>query len=234
MVGTSWCTRLATISDVSTVYIPGMNANSDDLDQAAFSAAFFGDTGAFAHFRRASNHVAAEVSQGLRARADTLVSKAYGKLCAGQHEQALQAVARAAALDFDEHEQCHPGYWAAHMMLFCAVTDALEEAASDDRSWLPRSLEVLDARGTGTPSGGARAMCDVLSIVAQEYDISAAEGKLIRSRIGTGWDGEALEADAGRDAVTRAQIVVEMLRAVVAFNEPRTAQGGSGASVEAR
>lgn len=161
-----------------------MNTGLDDSDPIAP----FEDRGAFGHLRLPSNHVAAEVSNALHARAEALVSKAYVKLGAGKPHLAQELAARAAALDYDEHQQCRPGYWAAHMMLFNAVTDALEEAAEDEPSWLYAALEVLGAGDSLSLSVGARAMRDVLADVADDYEVTAAEKTVIRSRIGTGWD----------------------------------------------
>jgi hypothetical protein len=82
-------------------------------------------------------------------------------------------------LDYDRHEQTAPAAYAASMMLFSAVTDALERSAEGDSRWLDTAVEV-----TSSASGwGQSEMRHVLLVVSQDYVIEERESRTIRDAV---------------------------------------------------
>jgi hypothetical protein len=90
-------------------------------------------------------------------------------------------VDRAVRLQFDEHEGAAPAALEVHMGLFCAVTDAAEQAAEDDERWLDGALHVL----AHAEEPAACDLRDVLIAIDQDYTLSAHERRRIRSAIAT-------------------------------------------------
>jgi hypothetical protein len=77
-------------------------------------------------------------------------------------------------LDYDRHEQTAPAAYAASMMLFSAVTDALERSAEGDSRWLDTAVEV-----TSSASGwGQSEMRHVLLVVSESRTIRDAVAKV--------------------------------------------------------
>lgn len=113
--------------------------------------------------------------------ARNLLVKARRALGSEDLDPAGGYVDRAVRLPFDDHEGAAPAALEAHMALFCAVTDAAEQAAEDDQRWLDAALLVLD-------HADERAACDlrdVLVAIDQDYTLSAHERRRIRSAIAT-------------------------------------------------
>ena len=65
------------------------------------------------------------------------------------------------------------------MLLFTAVTDALEESDEDDTAWLDAALDVLASAG----AVGRSAMAFVLSDVPGDFEVTRQEEKRIRRAI---------------------------------------------------
>jgi hypothetical protein len=147
--------------------------------------------------------------------ADNLLDKAQRAIESGDRERARGYVERATRLPFDEHEQQHPGLNTAHMLLFSTVTDALEECEPSDSSWLDAALQVL-------PSCGEDARQDLLETLrtaAQDWGISAKEARRVRE-ITAGVDPvDVLERRVDDDQLTQQRVILELLDAVIAYNE---------------
>ena len=86
---------------------------------------------------------------------------------------------RAVALNYDEHEQAAPAAFAASMMLFHAVTDALEVSHEGDSRWLDAAVEVMSAAGGWAQSE----MRHTLLVVRQDYAIEPRESRTIRDAV---------------------------------------------------
>ena len=146
-----------------------MNRNEPDSDGDTTSTYLakesdrgLGDIAFFRHraispFSRASSEAARN-----------LLHKAQRALDDDDTERARAYVTRAVQLPFDEAEEVPPVAWAAHMLLFTAVTDALEESDEDDTAWLDAALEVLASAGTV----GRSAMASVLSDVPGDFEVT--------------------------------------------------------------
>ncbi|WP_460519345.1 hypothetical protein [Humibacter antri] len=92
-------------------------------------------------------------------------------------DRAIDYIERAARFPYDNDEESFPVLWAAHMSLFCDVTDAAEDAELDDRRWLDAALEVL---GTAEEAGRID-LGDVLRTIANEYTVSRGETAAIEA-----------------------------------------------------
>ncbi|GAB3446459.1 hypothetical protein GCM10027517_28750 [Phycicoccus ginsengisoli] len=75
--------------------------------------------------------------------AGNLLSKAADALARDDTPRAERLVARALDLPYDEAEEAVPAAWQAHMVLYMAVSDALEGSEPDDELWLDAALLVL-------------------------------------------------------------------------------------------
>jgi hypothetical protein len=111
--------------------------------------------------------------------AENLLAKAHRALDDNDRTQARMYVDRAVRLPFDEHEQVAPVAQVVHMELFCAVTDALEQAPAEDSRWLEAALNVLGA----ADEAGACDLRDVLVAIDHDYSLSAGEHRRIRAAI---------------------------------------------------
>lgn len=113
--------------------------------------------------------------------ADNLLAKADRALADGDLERAGHFVDRAVALNYDRHEQTAPAAYAASMMLFSAVTDALERSAEGDGRWLDAAVEAMSsARGWAQSE-----MRHVLLVVRQDYVIEPRETRTIGDAVAT-------------------------------------------------
>lgn len=107
--------------------------------------------------------------------ADNLLAKADRAMSAGDLQRAGDLIDRAAALTYDRHEQTAPAAYAASMMLFNAVSDALEDSPEGDSRWLDAALEALSA----TDGWGQSEMRRTLLVVRQDYVIEPSEKRTI-------------------------------------------------------
>lgn len=111
--------------------------------------------------------------------AANLLGKARRALNDGDPDRARAFVDRAVRLPYDEHEQAAPVAIAAHMELFCLVTDTLEQAEVDDARWLDAAVHVL-----AIADEPARCdMRDVLASIDQDYSLSSPERSRIHSAV---------------------------------------------------
>jgi hypothetical protein len=111
--------------------------------------------------------------------AENLLSKARRALDEHDEDRAAAFIDRAVRLPFDEHERTAPAALAAHMDLFCAVSDAVEHAEPEDSRWLDVAVQVL----SGAAEPAACDLRDVLVAIDQDYVLSRTEHRRIRAAI---------------------------------------------------
>jgi hypothetical protein len=162
-----------------------------------------------------SGRAVQQFSRPLHVGADNLLLKALRALEQGDRERARGYIARAARIPFDEFEEEHPGLLSAHMTLFAAVTDALEECAPGDAGWLDAALRVLG-------SCGEDARLDLLRVLdeaQQAWQLEGRERRRVRAAV-AGVDAEGqlrARLEAGRTSAD--QVILEVLDAVLAYEE---------------
>ena len=111
--------------------------------------------------------------------AGNLLTKAERALADGNPERARHMVDRAAALSYDDHEQTAPAAFAASMMLFSAVADALERSSEGDSRWLGAAVEALSS----TAGWGQSELRHVLVVIHQDYEVEPRESRIIENAV---------------------------------------------------
>lgn len=122
-----------------------------------------------------SGRTLAPFSRAVLTAADNLLAKADRALTDGDLQRAGHFIDRAAALNYDEHEQTAPAAYAAGMMLFTAVTDTLERSREGDSRWLDAAVEALSS----CDGWGQSEMRHTLLVVRQDYIIEPSESRTI-------------------------------------------------------
>lgn len=107
--------------------------------------------------------------------ADNLLRKAQRALATGDLERAFHFVERAVALPYDEHEKTAPAAFTAEMMLFTAVTDALEDSPEGDSGWLDAAVEAL----SGAKGWGRSELRNTLLTARKDYVVERGESRRI-------------------------------------------------------
>lgn len=111
--------------------------------------------------------------------AENLLTKAERALADGDRERASHLIGRAAALNYDEHEETAPAAFAASMMLFNAVTDALERSSEGDSRWLEAAVKSLSS----TNGWGQSELRRILLVIRQDYAVEPEESRSIRDAV---------------------------------------------------
>lgn len=111
--------------------------------------------------------------------AENLLTKADRALTDGDPERAGHFIDRAAALNYDDHEKTAPAAFAASMMLFNAVTDALERSGEGDSRW----LEAAGVALSSTTGWGQAQMRHTLAVVRQDYVVEPGESRVIEDAV---------------------------------------------------
>jgi hypothetical protein len=167
-----------------------------------------------------SERTLAPFSEASRAAADNLLRKAADALARGDRERTERFVQRAVALPYDRREQGAPAAMAAAMVLYDAVTEALETSDSGDSRWLDAALAVLDSAA----GWGRSEMQHVLVVIGREYGIGRPE----RARITQALDGLPERADLWRadlPPAALAEAVTEVLATAHAYDAARAGSG---------
>ena len=155
-------------------------------------------------------------SRALEEAADNLLLKARVALEEGDEERTAKFVGRAAALQYDVHEDGHPAVTVASMALFDEVVDAMEDADEGDATWLTTALAVLD-HVDGIAEMGLRHVLDVLS---RDFALSLSrrETKLIRREVGR--PGPELDLGITRDSTVEEirDVVLPLLRVTLEYH----------------
>jgi hypothetical protein len=152
--------------------------------------------------------------------ADNLLVKAHRARAENDLERAGYFVDRAVALAYDEHEQTSPAAFAASMMLFNAVTDALESSAEGDSRWLTAALEALSS-ATGW---GQSEMRHLLLVIRQDYVVVPGEDRAIRDAVAK-VSGRIELRDAALTTRELAQAVTSVLQTLQTYLRALTATG---------
>jgi len=157
----------------------------------------------------------ADESRRLQASAENLLGKAFVALGRGDQERADRLVARALALPFDDHEQVHPAWWAAHTFLDSLLAHEVETSPGEEHAWLDAAAAVLPAQ----QGAGGRALRGVLGTLTHTEELTAGENRRCRelSRGATEdvwWDAPAVDvtAEAVLDVLRIADAYVAVLR----------------------
>lgn len=166
----------------------------------------------FGDVQYVSGRTRAPFSKALLTAADNLLAKADRALTNGDPDRARHFVDRAAALNYDEHERTTPAAFAASMMLFTAVTDALERSREGDSRWLDAAVETLpsiDGWGQSemrhtllAPScGGSRRKAGFLRTISTGIEWTRSTGSHDRDAAGS----PAIGSGPSRSRATRSR-----------------------------
>lgn len=153
-------------------------------------------------------------SRALHDAADNLLVKASAALEEGDEERATRYVSRAAALQYDEHEDARPAVWSAFMALYEEVVDSVEVAGEGEITWLTTALVVLEQ----AEGAGAAGLRHVLGTISQEFKLEPKETKLVRRAVGP--SDEAPDYGLNRDSSAGAvrDVVMGLLRVNLAYH----------------
>ncbi|MBM7519413.1 hypothetical protein [Nocardioides nitrophenolicus] len=186
---------------------------ADFLNSMGTGPSPFGDLTPSARQRRAISFDTADACTNLLVKAATALRN-------GDEVAAQRFVHRAASKPFDRREGAWPALYAAHMMIFNLVVDALEGSAQDDDSWLDVCLAVLE-RTEGTARDEMRR---VLAIVGSDCELTRREHDRLTSALGTAplvhWD-----EDAQLDEEQVARLAASIVGLCLAFIDEAEAAG---------
>lgn len=129
--------------------------------------------------RLASGRALQPISRGLHEAATNLLVKAMRSLADEDRDRAHALVARAISLPFDEHEEWAPAAAAGEQLLYNVVTNALEESAESDSTWLDAALSVLERAGSRVRP----LLRDDLESVVAVYSLTKDEQRRLRAGI---------------------------------------------------
>jgi hypothetical protein len=169
-----------------------------------------------------SNQIKAETSVSLAKSAENLLAKAARSIADGDEPRAVGYVERAVLLPFDEHEQIRPEWWAAHMLVFDTVVDALQASEPTDTAWLVAVEDVLD----GLTGYGQVTLVDTLAAIVCDYDLPQQEIRRIKGIIQDAGSPEWLDK-APADGPERVQAILAAVRVAVACQRAPSQSTGS-------
>ena len=148
--------------------------------------------------------------------AENLQEKALTALARGDEERTTRLLARMAELPVEPQLEMRPALWVAHQTLFMDITDALEDCAEGDESWLEPVLRTLDT----TSPFGRRVLAGVLASILQDYPVTPRErrrvGSALASTAAEPWDPYELPTDE-QEALDRAAIAREGAQLLLAY-----------------
>ena len=133
----------------------------------------------FGNVELVSGRTLAPFSTAALTAAENLLTKAERALADGDLERASHLVGRATALDYDDHEETTPAAFAASVMLFGAVTDALERSSEGDSRWLGAAVTAL----TTATGWGQSELRRTLLDIRQNYAVEAEESRTVRDAV---------------------------------------------------
>lgn len=184
------------------------------------------------HVVRNSGGMRNELSWAALEGAENLLEKAVRAVRAGDEGRATALIERACRMPWDDGHEMFPGPWAAHMMLFVAITDALEVSGEDEEHWLDAALPLLD----GEPVVH-RQVAGTLWEVTRGGELAFGEPTPHElSRIRAAIDEQPLEVDLGltaeSDVAARADMVRATLDAFIAYDDAFMSAEGADIEVE--
>lgn len=148
-------------------FLPDLSANAFGLPDSAFGLATLGSA------------EGADESRRLQASAENLLGKAFIALGRGDQERTERLVTRALALPFDDHEQVHPAWWAAHTFLYSLLAHEVETSPDDEHAWLDAAAAVLSLQAVLSPQQGAggRALRGMLGTLTHTGELTVGEAR---------------------------------------------------------
>ncbi len=161
----------------------------------------------------ASNLVAQRFSQASAAAAENLLDKALRSLAEGDEVRANVLITRAVSLPFDEHEEVRPGRWAAHMMLYLALSEAVDESYEDDDTWFDAALAGWDEAGRDVVVEFASSMASLRS----EEALTPHQLRRLNARLAPGLHEEEADEVTAATADRDVPLVREVLMAILTF-----------------
>jgi hypothetical protein len=143
------------------------------------------------------------------------LAKAQIRLQRGDPDAARPYVERALKLPFDTHEEAIPAVWSAHMQLFIAISDDLEECEDGDHSWLHRA-ELLIERSS--PVAATEVRHCLRDLMDGALPLSAKElKKLTQLTVGIPFDADPLPGVG--EGTPQVDAIIEVLRAILDHEE---------------
>lgn len=127
--------------------------------------------------RLASSMTMNQLSLASHEGATNLLTKAARALRLGDQDRAVALVERAVRMPYDEHEGVAPAAWAAHMMLFNLVADAIDGGDPEGSAWLDAAQELV-AR-SGEPA--APEVRNALESIREGYQLDEDESRRLRT-----------------------------------------------------
>jgi hypothetical protein len=164
-----------------------------------------------------SHDLVASVSQGQQEAAENLLGKAVRAALADDVDRARRLVERAVALGRDEHEEIGAAWWAAEMLAFNAVSDALEESADGDSGW----LDAAETVAAEVDPAGAAAWLGALATLGHPRGVepvSHREARRCRAAAGEVTPETWAESEPV-DAADQVEAVLAVVRAVGRFEQ---------------
>jgi len=149
--------------------------------------------------------------------ARNLLTKARRDLAAGCAVRASGYIDRALRLPFNDAVEASTAVWEAHMILFTAVSEALEASPEGESAW-------LDAAEAAVPKCGERAREDLLQALRtldHDYRLPASERRRVRAIApgdarGDGV-GDVVHDGAGDDEAAQRVVITELLLATTVY-----------------
>jgi hypothetical protein len=149
--------------------------------------------------------------------ARNLLTKARRDFAAGRTERAGAYIDRALGLPYNDAVEASTAMWEAHMILFTAVSEALDASPEGESAW-------LDAAEAAVPQCGESAREDLLQTLRtldHDYRLPASERRRIRTIVpgdarGNGI-GDVVRDRAGDDEVTQRIVITELLLATTVY-----------------
>jgi hypothetical protein len=149
--------------------------------------------------------------------ARNLLTKARRDLAAGRGERAASYIDRALRLPYNETAEAPTAAFEAHMILFTAVSEALEDSTGGEPTW-------LDAAEATLPQCGEHAREDLLQTLRaldHDYPLSAAERRRIRAiapgGAHVGGIGDVVHERAGDDEAAHRIVITELLLSTTVY-----------------
>ncbi len=152
--------------------------------------------------------------------AANLLRKARRALDAHDPDRARAFVDRAVRLPYDDHERAAPAAFAAHMELFCLVTDCLEQSAVGDSRWLDAAIAVL----AGADEAARCDLRDVLAAIDHDYSLPSSE----RSRIHAATTSVPARAELRDLPLSSTELSAQVLSILTACGSYRAAFSDAG------
>ncbi len=149
--------------------------------------------------------------------ARNLLTKARRDLAAGRGERAASYIDRALRLPYNEAAEAPTAAFEAHMILFTAVADALEDSTEGESTWLDAAEATLAQCGEHARED----LLQTLRALDHDYHLSAAERRRIRAIASGGAHvdgiGDVVHERAGDDEAAQRIVITELLLSTTVY-----------------